>query len=102
MPLQEYSGSWTPELAAHLLRRTLFGATLQQIKYAEQQGMSAIVTELLAPETPTLPLTTSDKDGIASIGETWVDKVYPANDPQSTQNVRNDSLAGWMIGKIGN
>lgn len=102
MPLQEYSGTWTPELAAHLLRRTLFGATLQQIKYAEQKGLSATVSELLAPETPTVPITTNSKEGIASLGETWVDKVFPANDPQTTQNVRNDSLAGWMIGNIAN
>ena len=42
-----YTGTWTKAEAAHLLRRTMFGATNQQILDAVSNGMAATVTALL-------------------------------------------------------
>jgi uncharacterized protein (DUF1800 family) len=55
MSLTQWNGAkdWTPIDAAHLLRRTGFGATAQEIKDAHQAGLPATIERLLAdsPET---------------------------------------------------
>ena len=61
MALESFSGTWDEQVAAHLLRRTLFGATYQQIQYAKQKGLSAILDELFVFPAQTLPVTISDK-----------------------------------------
>ena len=50
MSLEAYSGVWDEQLASHLLRRTMFGPTFQQIQYASQKGMETVIDEL--PEVP--------------------------------------------------
>ncbi|MGL5891556.1 MAG: hypothetical protein ACRC3B_16820, partial [Bacteroidia bacterium] len=47
MSLTPYTGSWTQTEAAHLLRRTMFGATYQQIQDAVSNGLAATVNSLL-------------------------------------------------------
>jgi uncharacterized protein (DUF1800 family) len=102
MALDAYSGTWDESLAAHLLRRTLFGATFQQIQYAKQKGLASTLDELLILPISTQPLTISDKEAVATKGQTWVDSVFPLTNPQETQNARNESLAGWGIQNISN
>ena len=47
LSMTPYVGAWTKAEAAHLLRRTMFGATNQQILDAVSNGMAATVTALL-------------------------------------------------------
>lgn len=47
LSMTPYSGAWTKAEAAHLLRRTMFGATNQQILDAVANGMNATVASLL-------------------------------------------------------
>ena len=102
MALEAFSGTWDEQVAAHLLRRTLFGATYQQIQYAKQKGLSAILDELFVFPAQTLPVTISDKEGIVTMGQPWVNAVFPSINGQETQNARNESLGGWGIQNISN
>ena len=47
LSLLPYSGSWTSKEASHLLRRTMFGPTFQQIQTAVSDGLNTTVSKLL-------------------------------------------------------
>lgn len=96
LSLIPYTGPWTKEEAAHLLRRTLFGPTRQQILDAVANGMNNTVDTLLSPVTDTLPLTFSTDDAISNVGESWVNEYMPAGDQQPTIVARFASLFGWI------
>jgi hypothetical protein len=54
--ISEYTGAWDTPQVVHLLKRTLFGAAVQDINYFKTRTMSQAVDELLqptaAPATP--------------------------------------------------
>lgn len=102
MALEAFSGSWDEQTAAHLLRRTLFGATYAQIQSAKQKGLSQVLDELFIFPSQMLPVTISDKEAVVPKGQTWVNAVFPATNGQETQNARNESLGGWGIQNISN
>ncbi len=55
--LTPFSGIWTFENAAHLLRRTTFGPTYQNIKESVSDGLEATVAKLLVDTPlPALPI----------------------------------------------
>ncbi|MFT4533970.1 MAG: hypothetical protein ACJA1A_003762 [Saprospiraceae bacterium] len=97
--LAPYSGEWTRDTAAHLLRRSTFGPTTQGIKDAEINGLDLTVSALLADSPlPPLPINFNNQDDPSTpIGDTWVGKP---NDPtnQNLNTTRNISLNGWQIG----
>ena len=97
--LASYTGEWTMDTAAHLLRRTTFGPSYQNIKDAESNGLDLTIAALLEDNPlPPLPINFNNQnDPTTPIGETWVGKP---ND-QSIQNLnqsRNVSLNGWQMG----
>ena len=94
-----YTGAWTKDEAAHLLRRTLFGPTFQQIQDTVSLGMNDSVNQLLTTVVTNPPLTTSADEGIAPFGTTWVNSVYPANSGP-TENARRTSLAAWVMERL--
>jgi uncharacterized protein (DUF1800 family) len=94
-----YNGPWTKEQAAHLLRRSLFGVTYQQIADAVQMGMEDTVQALLTPVALTPPVTVSPDDGVANIGDTWVNSPYPTN-TLASENARRESLGAWISYRI--
>lgn len=102
LSLAAYSGPWTELEAAHLLRRTMFGATLDQIRNAVSDGLSATITKLMSIPSVNPPLTHSADETIANFGETWIDKVYPSGttDSQSVDNARSASLGAWLMDLI--
>jgi len=97
--LNPYSGQWTFAEAAHLLRRTTFGPTNEQIKEAATQGIDATVQQLLTTEEmPSPPINFNFQDDPNTpIGETWINQP---NDPTipNLNTSRNVSLNGWQIG----
>jgi len=100
--LTPYAGAWNRATASHLLRRTMFGATRQQVNDAISNGMNSTVATLLQMPTPTQPLAYSADETIAPFGTTWVNSVYP---PDSTQAQTVDtsralSLAAWLMERI--
>lgn len=95
-----YTGPWTAAEAAHLLRRTLFGPTYQQIQDAVANGMNATVTNLLTIPAIGQPLTWDPDEAVAAFGTTWVNSVYPNGDTQTSENARLRSLLAWMMQRI--
>ena len=74
--LSPYTGPWTFDEAAHLLRRTIFGPTKARIQQAVDEGFDATFTTLFAEPAAVDPPIYYDfeDDPEAGIGETWVDK----------------------------
>ncbi|MCB9260995.1 MAG: DUF1800 domain-containing protein [Flavobacteriales bacterium] len=98
--ISAYSGSWTEKEVTHLLRRTMFGAAMDDIAYFNQKSMSDAVDELLAPVSskPAPPVNAYNNDRITdpdiALGQTWVYGPYNAN----LNNVRLNSLKQWWTG----
>ncbi len=94
-----YTGAWTKAEAGHLLRRTLFGPTNQQILNAVSDGMATTVTNLLQVPAMAEPLAFHPDEGVTTFGNSWVNDVYPSNvtDAAATLNARNISLAAWLM-----
>ncbi|MES2587852.1 MAG: DUF1800 family protein [Bacteroidota bacterium] len=99
LSLTPYTGVWTGAEAAHLLRRTLFGPTFQQINEAVTNGMNETVAQLLTIPIYNPPLTVSVNESVSPFGTTWVDSVYPTDliQRQNTENARRDSLGAWQF-----
>lgn len=95
-----YTGPWNFEQAAHLMRRTMFGATYQQIQSAVSAGMNTSVANLLVIPTINPPLAYDPMETVATIGTTWVTSVYQGPNTQPNENARYRSLAGWMMQRM--
>ncbi len=95
-----FTGTWTPELAAHLLRRAGFGFNKQMLDAAVAAGMNATVDALLNVNTtpPSPPLnnysTAQNSDPNVPLGQTWVTAAPDAN----FNFQREQSLRWWWIG----
>ena len=100
LSLDPYTGAWNANLAAHLLRRTMFGPTFEQIQSATTSGLTATVDQLLTLPAVSPPLSYDGADAIAAVGETWVQSVFPAANLQVTEDSRRKSLGGWMMQRI--
>ncbi len=98
--LEKYDGVWSESQAAHLLRRTIFGATFGVIKQFKTLGLDKAVDQLLdiSPlPASDVPINYSyDADENVPIGSTWINKAGDAN----AQNYRFASLFGWSMGRI--
>lgn len=97
LSLTPYSGTWTQAEAAHLLRRTLFGATYAQIQQAVTDGMNTTVANLLTLPAVTYPLTYSPDEAVTAFGATWINDLYPATNQAPTDNARRSSGAAWLM-----
>ena len=102
MSMNPYTGPWTKAEAAHLLRRTMFGPTNQQILDAVSNGMNATVTSLLQIPAIGDPLAYHPDETIAPFGTTWVTSVYPsgAAAAQQVETARLLSLGAWVMDRI--
>lgn len=96
--LAPYTGPFGFEQAAHLLRRTTFGANYQQVKDAVSIGLDASLLQLFSlPPAPDKPLNPSfTDDPLTPIGETWVDKAVTPNVP-GLSGYRDQSLRSWTM-----
>ena len=102
LSMAPYSGAWTKAEAAHLLRRTMFGATNQQLLNAVADGMNTTVSNLLQIPVISDPITYDSNDATSAIGTTWITSVYPSDvtSSQLTENARIKSLAAWIMKRI--
>ncbi len=97
--LAPYLGEWAVGNAAHLLRRTSFGPTYQNIIDAQTKGLDQTVSEILADNLlPPLPINYAfQNDPDTPIGETWVGKPND-NTIMNLNTSRKVSLNGWQMG----
>lgn len=102
--LSPYSGPWTTSEAGHLLRRTTFGLTYQNLVNSVSIGMSATVSNLMNIPSIGEPLTFNTDEAIVPLGESWINSVYPSGTiaKQETQNARAQSMYAWMMERINN
>lgn len=98
--LAPYTGEWTFQQAAHLLRRAMFAPTYAQIKAAVEQGLDATLAQLFQelplPDPPVNYF--FENDPYVPIGETWIDAPYSRE--INIANHRNRSLRAWQIGVL--
>ncbi|MEI8133481.1 MAG: DUF1800 domain-containing protein [bacterium] len=94
--LNPYTGEWGYTQVAHLLRRTMFGATVADIAKIQAKSMSDAVDLLLAdqPAPPDAPLVWYHIEiGGVVDGQTWVNLDYNSVNDFN----RSQSLVGWYV-----
>lgn len=104
--LNEYTGSWDTTDVVHLLKRTMFGATIDNVNYFKSLTMSQAVDELLIP-TPaptTVPLNNYSSDGYidptgVAAWDTWINTGIDYPDDDMNRH-RINSLRSWWIGQM--
>jgi uncharacterized protein (DUF1800 family) len=101
--LTPYTGPWTSNEVIHLLKRTMFGSTPDDINFFLGLGMNQSVDSLLTvPVTPPAPpvknynnnnIPATDPDYNIPMGQTWVTINTTDADGQ-----RRNSLKAWWMG----
>ncbi len=93
----EYTGPWTFETAAHLLRRTTYGPRKERINQAVDEGFDQTFETLFAiPESVDPPIYFDfEEDPEAGIGESWVGKPYDSNIVSINFQRRKTIWAWW-------
>ena len=98
--LETYSGPWTYQQAAHLLRRTTYGPNLARIQWAESQGLSATLDKLFEalplPDPPVNAYYEDDPD--VPVGATWINAPYTQSIFQDQSRYRFRSMKSWTLG----
>ncbi len=97
--LEIYSGAFGKDQILHLLRRTTFGATTEDIDLLSGMTVETAVDTLLStskiPPSPPINNYSSSKDPTGVLpGETWVNAAYHS----TVNNQRNESFKSWWIG----
>ncbi len=97
--IEPFAGEWNWENAAHLLKRSSFGPTYEEIQQSVVDGLDKTINNLFAPQPePDLPINFYFKnDPEVPIGETWVGKPT-TRDVKGLIPARNASLSAWSIG----
>lgn len=104
--LNEYTGDWGTPQVVHLLKRTLFGASINSINYFKAKTMSEAVdellTETLAPST--FPLNNYNVDGYVdptgvAAWQTWINASLILSDDELNAK-RLNSLQLWWMGQL--
>ncbi|CAH0995070.1 hypothetical protein EMA8858_01190 [Emticicia aquatica] len=98
--INTYNGEWTKVQICHLLKRTMFGATVEDIAYFKEKTLDQTVDELLQNQDLPLPPLNyyetadyKDPQGI-KFGETWVNAAFG----DGTVNFkRNSAYKYWWI-----
>jgi hypothetical protein len=101
--LNPYNGPWTANEAAHLLKRTMFGAKPEDITYFLGMSMNQAVDELLTlPATAPAPpvknynnnnIPPTDPDYNIAMGSTWVN-----TNTTDADGLRRASFKSWWMG----
>lgn len=100
--LEKFNGNWAEKQAAHLLRRTVFGARYKDISDFTNKGLDAAVDAILdikPLDSNDLPLNYDfENDPDVPIGSTWVDK--PHNVVNNSNNYRLRSMFAWNMSRL--
>ena len=92
MPLTPLSGALGTDNAAHLLRRTAFGATKKQIdEFAALTVEQAMDRIFIVLPDPSLPIDTET-------GETWIGQ--PNSEANSGDNTLQEYFKRWYLGQM--
>src|SRR5947208_550171 len=90
--LEQYTGPWGFDQVAHLLQRTMFGATRADINSMIPHTLDDVVSTLLQDQAaPNPPLNVSTNDQTVPIGQTWVNAPKLNPDGSSPNGARISS-----------
>lgn len=100
--LNRFSGNWNHHAVRHLLRRTLFGATRDDVSYFLNLGLDGSINQLLdtsvpMPDPPVKeynPTTAMVPDTNIAAGETWVNDL---NNDGTVASFRRASFKKWWV-----
>lgn len=104
--LTPYTGSFTQIELQHLLKRTLFGASKEDLNYFGGKALADVLNELLNPvsTTPLPPLKEYATSTTATLpdtsilqGTTWVGDL---NNDGTVQSQRRGSFKKWWMGRM--
>jgi uncharacterized protein (DUF1800 family) len=74
--LDKYTGQFSDKELRHLLRRTMFGATLEDMKYFKGKSMDEVLDQLLSfqpePDPPIWHTATNPFTDALKVGEPWI------------------------------
>jgi uncharacterized protein (DUF1800 family) len=88
--LEPYPGPWNAIATGHLLRRTTFGPTRQEVLGAQSVSLDAVISSILQDSPPPAPPVDP------TTGQTWVDKAF-----DSTLDSRYQGyLKAWWMGLV--
>ena len=96
--LNPYTGEWSMDQAAHLLRRATFGPTHAQMKQAVVDGLMTTIDQLFATQSlPDPPIYFNfEDDPEVPLGETWVNT--PENpEIDKLRSRRRQSMFAWTF-----
>src|SRR5260221_3770271 len=97
--IEPYSGPWGFDQVAHLLRRTMFGATKSDIQSMLGLSMNQVVSQLLLDSSaPNPPVNTNSAAIDVPIGQTWVNRPKLDSNGYNPDGGRRTSLKSWWIG----
>jgi uncharacterized protein (DUF1800 family) len=97
--LEPYAGTWGSEERLHLLRRTMFGPSREDLEASAGLSLDQLLATLLSTPTdePSRPLNTNDRD-VVPVGESWVDAVSRDTVNNYTPTgTRKTSLRSWWL-----
>lgn len=103
--ISPYTGQWTRNEAIHLLKRTMFGATLADIEHFSALTMEDAVNELLNNTSPLPPPPVKDyevteatePDNAVAPGTTW---IFDHNMDDRIGDFRKVAMKRWWAGLI--
>jgi hypothetical protein len=113
MPIQSYTGPFGREELKHLLRRTLFGATLEDLAFFEGQTLDQVIDVLLDVTNDTTPpikaysggsLNNPDPDALdpqVAFGSTWVDTPRYGNTDDELTDLTGARIQSYMWWRTG-
>src|SRR6201995_182072 len=100
--IDPYTGTWDTPQVVHLLKRTLFGATVTDINYFKTLTMSQAVDQLLQPtaDPVTTPLNNYgyDPTGVDP-WQSWINQGLTYEADERNEN-RLDSPQCWWSGQL--
>ncbi len=100
--INPYTDSWGFQEASHLLRRTCFGPTYQQMKDAADDGMQATIDKLFdTPNPPGEPLNTYyTDDPNVPVEQSWINMPFIDGIEDEQYVYRHRSLRSWQFERI--
>ncbi|EAY27353.1 DUF1800 domain-containing protein [Microscilla marina] len=103
MSLEKYTGTWSTQTAAHLLRRASVFPTRQEVKtYLDLGSVDAAVDQLLGQmgqSTPTHPAPPLDPSG----NDMGLDQVYTVDQdspPPTSNDKRREYVISWWVRRM--
>ncbi|RFM27387.1 DUF1800 domain-containing protein [Deminuibacter soli] len=102
--LKPYQGPWDHDTVQHLLKRTMFGATQEDIHYFMAKGMHDSLQELIYTNEalPGPPLNAysyggKNNDPDVPFGRTWIDAPTYTGDQNNPNGLRRNSFQSWWF-----